>query len=266
MNVTQAAVSQKVKALERHLGRPLFQRLTRSLKLTDTGEAYLPSVRDGFQKLSEGTREVFGSHTTKALTIRVSATIASTWLSKHLPGFQMQNPRIPVRLVTSLWPSDRDWEGVDVDLRFGDGDWPGTRAERLSSEKFFPVCAPRLANGKAAPRHVSELTDHMLYQVAGSISMWTRWLADQDGAPDVSDIPATQVDTWGLAAELAAAGGGVVMCYSTLWDHFSETGTLFRPFCHEIETAHGYFVVTPGNHKISPETAKFIDWTKSAIP
>ncbi|MBT3556298.1 MAG: LysR family transcriptional regulator [Rhodospirillales bacterium] len=268
MNVTQAAVSQKVKALERHLGRPLFHRLTRSLKLTDTGEAYLPSVRDGFLKLTEGTREVFGSNAAKALTIRVAATIASTWLYKVLPEFQIQHPRIPIRLVTALWPSDRDWDGVDIDLRFGDGQWPGTNLEKLTTETFFPVCAPHLANGKAAPGTVSELSDHMVYQVAGSSGIWTKWLNgldSQDGAPDVSDIPSTQVDTWVLAAQLAQAGGGLMMCYSTLWENFSGTDELIKPFSHEIETDHACFLVTSSNHKLSPEAEKFMDWVRATI-
>jgi LysR family transcriptional regulator, glycine cleavage system transcriptional activator len=268
MNVTQAAVSQKVKALERHLGLPLFHRLTRSLKLTDTGEAYLPSVRDGFQKLSEGTREVFGSNAASALTIRVSATIASTWLGKHMPDFQLQNPRIPIRLVTAVWPSDRDrdWDGVDLDLRFGGGDWSGTQVEKLTSEKYFPICAPEMFNGKAAPEHVSELPGHMLYQVAGSSNIWTQWLEGQDGAPDITNVPATQVDTWVLAGELAQAGGGLTMCYSTLWSYFNQSNTLIRPFDHAIETDDACYLVMPSNQKISPEADKFIQWTKSTIP
>ncbi len=265
LNVTQAAVSQKVKALEMHLGRPLFHRLTRSLKLTDTGEAYLPSVREGFLRLSEGTREVFGSNAAKALTIRVAATIATTWLCKRLPDFQMRHPKIPIRLVTALWPTDRDWDGVDVDIRFGAGDWSGTQAQRLTTEQFFPVSAPSMANGKAPPGSVSELTDYMLYQVAGSTNTWAQWLSGQDGAPDVSDIPGTQVDTWVMAAELAQAGGGLMMCYSTLWDHFHETSPLIRPFNHAIETDQACFVVTPDNQKVAPETEVFMDWLQAAM-
>src|SRR5262245_38155188 len=55
LNVTQAAVSHQVKALEDWLGLKLFRRLNRSLLLTDAGQAYLPTVRDGFQRLIDGT-------------------------------------------------------------------------------------------------------------------------------------------------------------------------------------------------------------------
>lgn len=265
LNVTQAAVSQKVRSLEVHLGRPLFHRLTRSLKLTDTGEAYLPSVRDGFLKLSEGTREVFGSNATRVLTVRVAATIATTWLCTRLPEFQKRHPRIPIRLVTAIWPTDRDWDGVDVDIRFGNGDWAGTDTEKLTTEKYFPISGTYMTSDQKPPSHVSDLSNHMLYQVAGSSNIWANWLAGQDGAPDVSDIPSTQVDTWVLAAQLTRAGGGLMMCYSTLWDYFRESKSLFQPFTYQMDTDQGYFVVTPSDQKNTPEALIFKEWVRTTV-
>ncbi|MDX1739583.1 MAG: LysR family transcriptional regulator, partial [Alphaproteobacteria bacterium] len=45
LNLTAAAVSYQVRSLEEHLGFPLFDRLPRSLRLTEMGRAYLPAVR-----------------------------------------------------------------------------------------------------------------------------------------------------------------------------------------------------------------------------
>ncbi len=67
LNVTQAAVSQQVKLLERHLQRPLFDRLPRGLALTDAGEAYLPAVRDAFERLVDGTAQRKASSAQPAL-------------------------------------------------------------------------------------------------------------------------------------------------------------------------------------------------------
>ena len=50
LNVTQAAISHQVKALEERLGMTLFRRLNRAVSLTEEGAAYLPEVslaRDG---------------------------------------------------------------------------------------------------------------------------------------------------------------------------------------------------------------------------
>ena len=45
LGVSQPAVSQQVVALERHLGTRLFNRTTRVLSLTESGEAYLARAR-----------------------------------------------------------------------------------------------------------------------------------------------------------------------------------------------------------------------------
>jgi len=46
LNVTQAAVSHQIKALESWPQVPLFKRLDRALMLTEPGQRYLPQVRD----------------------------------------------------------------------------------------------------------------------------------------------------------------------------------------------------------------------------
>ena len=57
LNVTQAAISHQIKALEEHLGLSLFRRLNRALLLTDEGQALFPAVRDalaGWRKPRRG--------------------------------------------------------------------------------------------------------------------------------------------------------------------------------------------------------------------
>jgi DNA-binding transcriptional LysR family regulator len=52
LNVTQAAVSHQVKALEERIGVKLFRRLTRGLLLTEDGHALLPDLREAFDSTS----------------------------------------------------------------------------------------------------------------------------------------------------------------------------------------------------------------------
>jgi LysR family glycine cleavage system transcriptional activator len=52
LNVTPAAIGHQIKGLEDHLGIQLFRRLNRALLLTEAGQACLPELREGFDKLS----------------------------------------------------------------------------------------------------------------------------------------------------------------------------------------------------------------------
>jgi LysR family transcriptional regulator, glycine cleavage system transcriptional activator len=58
LGVTPGAVSQQVKSLEAVLGIKVFRRLSRSLVLTDEGEAYLPAINSAFQAISRATEQV----------------------------------------------------------------------------------------------------------------------------------------------------------------------------------------------------------------
>ncbi len=266
LNVTQAAVSQKVKALERHLGQQLFHRLPRSLKLTATGEAYLPSVRDGFIRLAEGTSEVFGPAHAESLTIRVSATFAATWLGRHLPQFQAAHPDISLRIVTAVWPDDHDWAGVDLDVRFGNGQWPNAQLEKLTNEQFFMVCAPELFDGRTPPQSFDDLGAHTVYHVSSHSNLWPRWLEAVDSsAAAITDSTSILVDTWALAVEAAAGGGGLTLCFSSLWEHYAASNVLIRPFDLETEIGESYYLATPPNHTWRAEAVVFADWLRDSF-
>ena len=60
LNVTPAAVSHQVKALEGYLDRQLFRRLNNALALTAAGARYLPLLTEGFDKLAEAGTKLAG--------------------------------------------------------------------------------------------------------------------------------------------------------------------------------------------------------------
>ena len=58
LNVTPAAVSHQIKALEIYLGVQLFFRHNRSLELSDAARAALPKLRDGFDSLAQAVQQL----------------------------------------------------------------------------------------------------------------------------------------------------------------------------------------------------------------
>ena len=80
LNVTQAAVSQQVKALEKRLGIPLFRRDHNRLFLTYAGQAWLPKLRAGFDLLASGTEELHIYDQGASLTVRLPSSFSIQWL------------------------------------------------------------------------------------------------------------------------------------------------------------------------------------------
>ena len=90
--VTQAAVSHQIRALEEHLGAPLFRRMNRALILTDQGQVLLPAVREAFDRLRAGVRRVEDLSSGGALTISTTPSFAASWLAGRLVRFQVLHP------------------------------------------------------------------------------------------------------------------------------------------------------------------------------
>ena len=55
------------------------------------------------------------------------------------------NPDMEVRLDGTNEPTDFSRELVDLEIRHGDGKWPGLFVEGLAEENFIPACAPSYA-------------------------------------------------------------------------------------------------------------------------
>jgi len=259
LNVTQAAVSQQVKLLELHLQRPLFDRLPRGLQLTDAGEAYLPAVRDAFERLADGTVEVFGSEGGGPLTVRSAVSFALLWLAPRLARFRVAHPDVALRLTNAVWPVESGWDAVDLEVRYGDGKWPGLRAEQLTSDRLFPVCAPALMKGRSGLRQPADLRRFELLHVIGQRHGWSHWLkaAEVDSAA-ASQGP--QFDTSAMALEVAANDGGVALSRGPLADGYIRAGRLRVPFGPELPTDEAFYLVSPADRVDRAEAAGFRAW------
>ena len=137
LGVTQAAVSQQLRQLEEWLGTQLFKRLPRGLALTDAGIAYLPTVRDSFDRLNIGTEQIFGRLGSRPVTLRATATMAALWLGPLLATFRQAHPKIFVRVTTLYAPVDFGQDGVDIEIRYGNWQWPGVTQSQAVRRVLF---------------------------------------------------------------------------------------------------------------------------------
>jgi LysR family glycine cleavage system transcriptional activator len=259
LNLTQAAISKQVKLLEHYLREPLFERKTRSLVLTKVGAAYLPKVRDGFERLAAGTEEVFGLRRSEVLTVRAPVGYSVNWIAPRLQGFFHHHPDINLRLVSSVWGDQFDNERFDLDIQYGTGHWPGYKADRLTWEVIKPVCAPSLLYGKNAIRKPADLAHHRLLHVLGYEEGWADWLrfAKTNG---INSGQGLQFDTSLLAFEFAAHGGGVALARSSMFSIEIERGRLVEPFSIEAPLHEAFHLISPETGRDHPDAQKFREW------
>jgi LysR family transcriptional regulator, glycine cleavage system transcriptional activator len=157
LSVTQAAVSQQVKALETELGLTLFNRERQRLAITEAGREYLAVVRDALDRIALGTDHLVRRQSAGILTVSTSPDFAAKWLVHRLGRFAEVHPEIDLRVSASLHHVDLAREQVDLAIRHGEGNWPGLDVVRLCSERLFPVCSPKLVSGRSRIAKASDL-------------------------------------------------------------------------------------------------------------
>ena len=156
LHVTPAALSFQVKALEQHLGAPLFVRLNRAVKLTEAGKTLAPGASDGFQALTAAWRATrrLQDHTT--LTVTAGPAMTAKWLAPRLYDFARAHPDIELRLAASLRMVDLERDAVDVAIRFGYGADDGLYSVPVRKEWLTPVMSPELAEKYRTPESLKD--------------------------------------------------------------------------------------------------------------
>ncbi len=256
LNVTQAAVSKHVKSLELYLYHPLFVRHPRSLELTKSGEAYLPKVQDALDRLSIGTREVFGQRRSQALTIRCAVSLSVNWLAARLPEFLELYPDKQIRILSSVWSDAFNEQAFDLDIQYGSMAPDGVAIHRLTWEHIFPLCSPEVA---ARLKDPADLRNERLLHVLGYQEGWGTWL-NAAGASAVDPGKGLQLDTSLMAFELAAQGAGVALGRTSLAEKELPSGRVVAPFDMRVPINEGFYLIEQRAAKVHPDAQLFSKW------
>ena len=259
LHVTQSAVSQQVRMLEQYLGEPLFVRHPRKLALTDTGSAYLVSVHESFERLARSTDELFGHRRAERVTLRTNAAFAVYWLAPRLKAFQDVHPDIQIRISMSVWLAETVWDAVSLEVRHGNGNWPGMVAERLTRGELTPVCSPALLADGPPLRTPADLRAYPTLQVLGNNDGWERWL-EAAGAGELELAEPFQCDTSVIALEYAEACGGIALADTSFCANKLAQGTLVAPFELRCPAADSFYLVSPQNRSDTPAAAALRRW------
>ncbi len=273
--VTRAAISHQIKHLEDYLGFPLVDRHNRSITLTRAGEAALPKLREGFNRLAEAVHLMRTQLDNHSVNVWIAPSLASKWLIPRLHRFSQQYPDIDMRISGEAKLIDATENSgaldelfrahdIDVMIRFGSGDYPGCRVEKLFSVEAVALCNPSLLNDTKHPlRHPNDLRHHTLLHddtpYVGRPS-WERWLklANIDGV-DVKRGP--HFNQVSLAMEAAIDGQGVLLSINILAQRDIDAGRLCIPFDLHMPLEHAYHVIRPEAATANQaSTEKFIRW------
>jgi len=226
LSVTPSAITQQIQTLEAQLGVTLLTKVGRGIMLTEAGERFFASINDGVEQIADATRTIRGYRSVTALTIRATPTLSNKWLLPRLGQFLKANPDLEVRLDGTNEPTDFSREAVDIEIRHGDGRWPGLFVEGLAEESFIPVCAPCLAGERSLSAR--DVLGFRLIHSVKSQAQWPRWLTLARVAPE-ERWQRVLFDRSHMAIDAAARGMGIALESTLMMQRELADGLLVCP-------------------------------------
>jgi LysR family transcriptional regulator, glycine cleavage system transcriptional activator len=263
LGVTPSAVSQQIHVLEGFLGTALLTKAGRRIKLTEAGERYFAMISEKMEQIVGATDQLRGHHAVTVLTVRATPSFATKWLLPRLQNFLIQHPALEVRLDGTNELTDFAHEDVDVEIRHGEGNWPGLYVEGIAREQFLPVCAPSYIDGNFLP--VANITNHKLIHSVKSQVQWEGWL-DAAGVQRDQRWHRLLFDRSHMAIDAAVAGMGIALESNLMMWRELRDGLLICPVLNPPETSlTTQWVVCPHDHLRHSKVRSFIAWLKAEI-
>lgn len=263
LNVSETAVSRKIRLLEEHFNCALFLRGHRSVQLTDQGRKLLAGISAPLKALEETALGMHSAPTPGTVRMAATNSVAALWLLPRLPAFRRSHANITISLFSSDLDKECLSERFDLTILRGEGIWPGYRAERLFGETVFPVCSPGYAENQKTLACVEELPAQSLIEVTNNHTEWlnwTTWLA-RKGVDPARIRHSTHVNTYPLAIQAAVDGLGIALGWGHLVDRHIKDGRLVRPLGDvHVRTRSGYYLLRREDARHDPDTAQVAAW------
>ena len=221
LHLTGSAVSKSVTRLESRLGSRLLERTTRSLKLTDAGNAYYQTCLRIMEELAEAEAVLAAQRTIPSGRLRVAVpnTYGRLGVMPVLIPFCQQHPELELNLTFSDRFIDLFDEGIDVAVRIGGSpDVPASLGCRQMGRERMVFCAsPDYLARVGRPSSESELLQHqaiMYERVDGSTKPWL--FTTTDGHPHWRNVP-HRMALGDVDAQVQALCGGLGVAQMPSW-------------------------------------------------
>lgn len=257
LDLTQGAVSRQIRLLEDQFGRRLFERDSRNVRLSTSGEIYAEAVRSALGQLRDAALGLMSNRHSGILNLAILPTFGTRWLMPLIPDFVARHPDITINFVTRIGRFDFARERLDAAIHHGQPDWPDADSTLLMRETVIPVVSPefRASRDIATPVDISRLP---LLHMATRPGAWSEWLEEQGlNAPTG---PGMQFEQFGTVAQACIAGLGVALLPQVLIAGELQRGELVPAPGKPMQSRSAYYLVVPHDKRGHPPVASFRDW------
>jgi DNA-binding transcriptional LysR family regulator len=266
LGLTAAAVSRTIQRLEESLGVRLFERSTRSVRLTAEGGRFVARCREALAQVRIGAREVAESRSAPTGTLVISASpILARLVVGRLGRFLLRHPavRLDLRLTDRVVRFADD--DVDVALRVGAPTDPSAVAHALVKTRWVTVASPAYVARRGAPRTPADLADHECLRFVpprGKARPWVFVAQEETGivtiATSLEVTSALDVDHGDVLVDAALADVGIAQVLYFMVEEHVRAGRLLEVLANAAAPGPTVHAVHP--RRPLPRVRAFVDF------
>jgi DNA-binding transcriptional LysR family regulator len=262
LGVTRSAVSQSIRRLEDLRGVALVNRTTRSVRLTEAGEAFHSALAGPYA-------EIAAAWDTLAIdmprgTLRIAATsIAESFLSGDLlASFIKAHPKITLDITVTDNEFDIVAAGFDAGVRLGEVIEQDMIAIPLTGpQRQVTVATPAYLADHGTPTHPRELITHTCigWRQAPDRAPY-RWEFEEGDRPFDVTVPAQlTTNDMRVMVRTALAGGGITFGMEETFRPYLASGELVSILGTFLPPFAGFFLFYPSRRNVPPKLRAMID-------
>lgn len=270
LGVSGSAVSQTISQLEARLGIAVFERTTRTVRLTEAGARLYATVRPALEELRAAEDEVkeLGDEPSGTLRLNVSSAAESVLGGPLLGTFLSTHPRVRLELTVTEHAGEVVEAGYDAAVGLGEVIGQGMRRLPVSGKlKMCVVGSPSYFERHTPPAHPRELADHVCINWApGKDAPPYRWEFTENGRDFSVSVGARVVTTDpALNIRLAVAGVGLAIDFDKSVQPLVEAGELVPVLEEFCEPFPGFYLYYPRRRQRSAALQAFIDYVRGEV-
>ncbi|MFD2166362.1 LysR family transcriptional regulator [Thalassotalea euphylliae] len=266
LNSTKSSTGKAVKKLESELGLNLFNRTTRSVRLTEEGQIFLDAAKHAVDTINEAKllldarKDEPAGHLRVNLPIGIGRNIANT-----LKDFTQNYPKVTVELSLSDRFEDAIKGEWDIVVRIGELSDSSFIAKRLCHVSPVLCASPEYLSRRGTPRNLHELREHdavMFRMPTGKRRPWI--FHETNGSTiEMSPNPLALFNDGRTLVDAVVSGLGIGQLYDKALGSLLKTGELIELFPESAVKGPPINALIPSGRVMPAKTKVFIEFLKN---
>ena len=257
--LSSPALSRRVQALERFIGKQLFERRHQSMKLNAEGERLLGLIAPALDTMSDAIESMTSGAELLRLRLGTPSLFATQRLLPFLQNLRATHPQLHLDIDTGGHGMSRLGDGLDAAIVLARDIEPTLYARRLDRNHIRLIAARALVEGPNAITSPDQLARYSVLahrDMADSFEIWRTAI----GMPDLEPVAIDLFDSGTLMLEAAAQGVGVAFMLSS--HNIDQDDPRIAPLLGEpsVKSPYSYWFVCRPRALEQRPVKLFHDW------